>query len=144
MTNDANWARDGEILTDDFSLFVFFVRGLLQLCDFLCKQLPPRFRVRINAAAFLMAFSMFDTGTGERRESGSWNAAPNGRSSWEPHEATETPQEQYAQKWNKRVDAFCAFVPSQYNHIPASELTGAASRPVRKPGKGSELIFFLI
>ncbi|KAF8067616.1 hypothetical protein FPV67DRAFT_1365498, partial [Lyophyllum atratum] len=47
VTNESNWARDGEVLMDPPEQFQFYSRSLLQINTYLLRQLPVEMQARI-------------------------------------------------------------------------------------------------
>ncbi|KAG6848987.1 hypothetical protein H0H93_012214 [Arthromyces matolae] len=147
LTNEANWAHDGQVLMDFQALFLFFVRGLLQICLFFCFQLPSAMKVEVNPDIFLSAFSFYDEETQKRVQATPWAAGPTGQSpeddlvflkeldaSIQRNEEPQLPDNPtvaqrrlflrhlYMREWNLAIDNARSLIPLEYHHPSASGL----------------------
>lgn len=71
----SNSAMDGVVVMSDQSLMEFHSRGLLQLAQYVMRQLPPWLDIHIDPAIFLSAFSSI--AHGQRSVVRPWAHAPN-------------------------------------------------------------------
>lgn len=139
------------------SLFIFFIRSLLQICVYLIQQLPTDMEIEVEPRLFLHSFSMAGP-NGERVTAGDWATAPNGSGSahWAAESTdfeTQTPdpdpegsnpepraptlREEHIGEWNEHVRRACLFIPSLHNIDVLEKLTAHGQGGKRKASKKS-------
>ncbi|KAG5337039.1 hypothetical protein C0989_011043 [Termitomyces sp. Mn162] len=129
VTSEANWANDGEVITDHESLFNFFIRGLLQTNTYFLNQLPSSMKVHINSDAFIGAFSATDPASGEEIKGKQWNTAP---TTFGSSSSTSALREKNLKEWIEHTITVSKFIPSQHVRDFHARLEALEVEPQRK------------
>lgn len=116
--NSNNLIAEGIGLTTPKGYLRWFARSCLQIVTFFARQVPKQYKIKINTAAFLGAFSLEDE-DGTRIQAEPWPLAPE----VEPTEARKAA----AQSWKDHHARHASFIP----HTVATEYAA----PGRKKGK---------
>jgi hypothetical protein len=100
-TTHGTYARDGWVGLDAKSHFNFMARGALQMLHFAFRQLPPSYKIEIDANIFLQSFSMLLDD--DRVSAEDWELAPDS-----------DVQQPYSERHKQVQDAFLVDL---YNHL---------------------------